>query len=70
MKRLILDELYNSIPNMRFIACKVIANTFRQYTNEVNHDDIIRKLTSMTKDEDVDVQYYSIEAMKTVLKGA
>ena len=25
---------------MRFIACKVIANTFRQYTNEVNHDDV------------------------------
>lgn len=25
---------------MRFIACKVIANTFRQYTSEVIYDDV------------------------------
>ncbi|KAK8807525.1 hypothetical protein WA171_000480, partial [Blastocystis sp. BT1] len=66
-KRIIIDELSNSIPNMRFIACRVISNTYNLFPEEYRRDYILPKLHSMARDEDGDVQFYSALALKTVV---
>ncbi|KAK8805168.1 hypothetical protein WA588_000111, partial [Blastocystis sp. NMH] len=66
-KRMVIDALSNVVPNVRFVACRVIQKTYSRFPKGLQTDYILPKLQAMVRDEDSDVRIFSKETLHSVL---
>ena len=59
----IVEEMNNSVPNLRFTSCRILTN-LRSLLPEKVKSKAIEQMTQLLKDEDRDVRYYAAQGLK------
>lgn len=65
MLNTIVTEMNNSVPNLRFISCRILADLATLLPENVKNT-VMAKMNELLKDEDRDVRYYAAQGLKVL----
>lgn len=59
----IIEEMDDTVPNLRFISCRILSNLSGLLAEDVKQK-VVEKMKQLTKDVDRDVRYYAALGLK------